>query len=67
MTEHPIRPTYVSLTDAAAYLTVSTTTVRRMIAHGTIRGYRLGTRIIRVRLDDLDNAGRHDPSEAWWD
>lgn len=66
MTQEPIRPIYVSLGDAAVYLSVSIKTVRRMIAEGTIRGYRLGTKSIRVRLDDLDEAGRRVPSATWW-
>lgn len=66
MSERPTRPIYVSLTDAADYLSVSVKTVRRMIADGTIPGYRLGAKSLRVKLDDLDSAGRRVPSASWW-
>lgn len=66
MSERPARPIYVSLTDAADYLSVSVKTVRRMIADGTIPGYRLGAKSLRVKLDDLDTAGRRVPTAGWW-
>jgi excisionase family DNA binding protein len=45
---------YASLEDAAAYLGCNTRTVRRQIAAGHLKGYRFGSRIIRVDLDELD-------------
>ncbi len=45
-----------SLPDAAEYACVSTKTVRRRIADGTLIGYRFGPRAIRVDLDELDRA-----------
>ncbi len=65
MNERPTRAIYVSLPEAAAYLSVSVKTVRRMIADGVIAGYRLGPKCLRVKLDDLDTAGRRVPSANW--
>lgn len=45
----------VSLTVAAATLGISTKTVRRRIADGTVRGYRVG-RLIRLGLDEVRDA-----------
>ena len=42
----------VSLAVAAENLGVSVKTIRRRIADGTVRGYRVG-RLIRVDLDEL--------------
>ena len=48
----------VSLADAADYYSVSTKTVRRWIAAGRLEGYRVGPRLLRVRVDSLDSATR---------
>lgn len=45
-------PKLVSLAKAAQQFGVSVKTLRRRIADGTIRGYRVG-RLIRVDLDEL--------------
>ena len=45
---------YVGLADAAVRLDVSEKTIRRMIARGDLRAYRLGTRTIRVSVADLE-------------
>lgn len=42
----------MTLADAADYLAVSVDTVRRRVADGSIRGYRVG-RAIRVSADDV--------------
>lgn len=47
---------YVSITDAAEYLGVTTRTIRQMIADGRLRGYRSGTRLVRLRLNEIDAA-----------
>jgi excisionase family DNA binding protein len=44
----------VSIPHAAEYAAVSNDTIRRRIASGHLTGYRLGTRIIRVDLDEVD-------------
>jgi excisionase family DNA binding protein len=43
-----------SIDDAAEYGDVSTKTIRRRIADGTITGYRLGPRLLRVDLNEVD-------------
>lgn len=51
-----IRPSrrLASLADAADYTGVSTQTIRRRIACGDLTGYRMGARLIRVDLAELD-------------
>jgi excisionase family DNA binding protein len=44
----------MDLARAAAYLDVSVKTLRRRIADGTLRAYRVGPRAIRVTLEDLE-------------
>lgn len=51
-----------SINAAAEYAGVSTKTIRRRISDGTIRGYRLGPRAIRVDLRELDAALRPIPT-----
>jgi excisionase family DNA binding protein len=51
--------TLISLPEAAEYAGCSVRTVRRMIATGTITGYRVGgRRLIRVDMDELELALR---------
>jgi excisionase family DNA binding protein len=52
----------VSIGQAADYAGVSTKTLRRRIADGTIPAVRLGPRAIRVRLDDVEAALRPIPT-----
>jgi excisionase family DNA binding protein len=47
---------YISIADAAMYLGVTERTVRVMIADGRLTGYRLGGRVIRLRLSEIDAA-----------
>jgi excisionase family DNA binding protein len=44
----------VSIAVAAEYADVCQKTLRRWIASGQIPGYRMGARLIRVDLDDID-------------
>jgi len=44
----------VTLVDAAEYASISTKTLRRQIAAGGLTGYRMGPRILRVDLGELD-------------
>jgi excisionase family DNA binding protein len=55
-------PVYLSLEEAAACMSLSTKTIRRRIADGTIAAYQCGRRPIRIRLDDLEAALRRIPS-----
>jgi len=57
-------PTYLSLEQAAEMLSLSTRTVRRRIADGTIPAYRCG-RVIRVRAEDLEHALHRIPAARW--
>lgn len=43
-----------SINQAAAYAVVSPKTIRRRISDGSLTGYRMGSRLIRVDLDQLD-------------
>lgn len=65
MSEQAARAIYVSLKEAAACLSVSEKTVRRLIADGVIAGYRVGPKSLRVKVDDLENVGRRIPSANW--
>lgn len=54
----PTRRRYVKLSEAAEYLQVTTRTVSAMIADGRLTGYKSGTRLVRVDLDEIDSAMR---------
>ena len=43
-----------SINDAAAYAGVSPKTIRRRISDGSLTGYRMGPRLLRVDLNELD-------------
>ncbi len=51
-----------SIAQAADYAAVSTKTIRRRIADGSLTGYKMGSRIIRVDLDELDQLLRVIPT-----
>lgn len=46
---------HVGLDEAAVYLDVTTKTVRRLIASGQLPAYRLGKRLIKIRVADLES------------
>lgn len=52
----PEKRGYVSISDAAEYLGVTTRTIRQMIADGRLRGYRSGSRLVRLRINEIDNS-----------
>lgn len=62
----PNRPShrYTSLAGTAEYLHTSQRTVRRMIASGDLTGYRIGSRLLRVDLNEVDAKLRPIPSAA---
>jgi excisionase family DNA binding protein len=64
--QSPARPSkrLVDLADAAAYAACCRETIRRRIADGTLHGYRLGKRLLRVDLNEIDAALREIPSAA---
>jgi excisionase family DNA binding protein len=51
----------VTLAAAADTLSVSVRTVRRLIQHGYLEGYRVGPRAIRVHADDVAKVLRRMP------
>lgn len=55
----PTQPTQparhlASLAEAAEYAHCSTKTIRRRISEGALTGYRMGPRLLRVDLNELD-------------
>lgn len=52
------RRRYAKLSEAAEYLGVTDRTIRQMIADGRISGYRAGSRLVRVDLNEIDKAMR---------
>jgi len=51
-----IRRRYVKIAAAAEYLQVTDRTIRQMITDGRLTGYRNGTRVVRVDLNEIDAA-----------
>lgn len=47
---------YAKLAEAAKYLGVTDRTIRQMIADGRLTGYRSGKRLVRVDLNEIDEA-----------
>jgi excisionase family DNA binding protein len=50
------RRRYATIIESAEYLGVTTRTIRQMIADGRLCGYRSGTRLVRVDLNEVDAA-----------
>jgi excisionase family DNA binding protein len=46
----------VSIAEAAAYLGVNVRGIRNMLTDGRLKAYKLGPRIVRIRLSDIDAA-----------
>jgi excisionase family DNA binding protein len=58
---HPDKPPssgrrYASLKNGAAYVGVTDRTIRQWIVDGVINGYRINSRLVRVDLNELDEA-----------
>ncbi len=54
---HPakqIKRAYIGIAEAAIYLDVAPKTIRKLIADGKLPAYRLGQRVLKVKLADLD-------------
>lgn len=49
-----VEPEWVSLREAAKIYAISTYTLRRRIASGDLPAVKLGYKLIRVRVSDLD-------------
>jgi hypothetical protein len=59
---HPPTPEWLSLQKAALIYDVSVDTLRRRVVAGDLPASRLGRRIIRVRVEDLDHMFRPVPT-----
>lgn len=75
-TPRTIKPTFIpeieakihrwaSLEDGAGYAGIGLRTLRDMIARGEITGYRLGSKLVRVDLNEIDAAMK--PITGWGD
>lgn len=51
-----------SISDAATYADLSTRTIRRYIAEGRLTGYRVGPRLVKIDLAELDTLARPIPT-----
>ena len=47
---------YFTVQQTAEYLGLCERSIRDMIADGRLKGYRLGGRVLRLRLDEIDKA-----------
>jgi excisionase family DNA binding protein len=63
-TQQPRR--WGSIERAALTAGVSTRTIRRRIADGSITGYRFGPRVIRVDLDEVESLFKRMPTAKCW-
>jgi excisionase family DNA binding protein len=52
----------VSIAEASELLNVHHHTLRRWVSAGRITGYRLGPRLLRVKLADVENLARQLPT-----
>jgi len=55
-------PRWISQSEATEYLGVTERTIRRMVAAGDLPAYRLGKRLLRFKLTDLDALMRPVPT-----
>jgi excisionase family DNA binding protein len=53
-----------SIREAAAYGAVSEKTIRRYISDGTLTGYRLGKKLLRVDLTEIDSLLKRIPTAS---
>ena len=56
MTKTKANDKLVSIAEAAAYLGVNVRGIRNMLTDGRLKAYKLGPRIVRIRLSDIDAA-----------
>jgi excisionase family DNA binding protein len=55
---------YISIAEAADQLGVDPLTIRRWIAHGKINAYRVGPKLVRLDLDEVDQLAKPIPTVA---
>jgi len=58
----PVTPRFTTIPAGATYAGVSSDTIRRRIADGSLKAYRFGPRQIRIDLADLEAMFRPIPS-----
>jgi excisionase family DNA binding protein len=56
------RPRLASIARGAEHADVSTRTIRRYIARGLLTGYRVGPRLVKIDLDEIDQLARKIPT-----
>lgn len=54
--DQQLAPRYITVPEAARYLSCHPKTVRRMIAAGDLPGYQIGERGLRLDLHEIDDA-----------
>jgi excisionase family DNA binding protein len=47
---------YLTIGEAADYLNVAPLTIKKMLRDGRLPGYKLGPRVVRIRLSDIESA-----------
>lgn len=62
LSQPPAFRRWLSQQEAAEYLGVTDRTIRNLISRGELRGYRIGTRAVRIDARDLDGALRPIPT-----
>lgn len=60
------QPEWISLQQAALVYGVSVDTLRRFIAAGRLPARRFGSRLIRVRIDEIEGLLRPIPTAESW-
>lgn len=55
-------PVYLTIEEAVEIMKTAPLTIRRRISDGSIPAYQCGSRLIRIRLEDLEAALRRIPS-----
>jgi excisionase family DNA binding protein len=55
---------YISIADGAALYGISERTIRRRIADGSLRSWRVGPKLIRIDLADLERITRRVPAAS---
>ncbi len=60
-----VEPEWVSLREAAKIYAISTYTLRRRIASGDLPAVKLGYKLIRVRISDLNRLSRQSRRPGW--
>jgi excisionase family DNA binding protein len=55
---HTVEQAYIGIPEAATYLGVAEKTIRRFIRDDKLPAYRLGNRVIKIKIDDLETVLR---------